>query len=489
MPSLLVKDLSTRVITSAGPYAQPMGGDGESSYSSANMLMVGEPDEREMSATFRICEGSQDDDGDIVEPQGFDLSRYKKNPCVLFHHDKDNPGIGMSEDKSKTLHLFVKPNEVIAKCFFHCLPFKGINLSEEIFHLVVKGALRGASVGFLPIEARKRGPGKDDGYHFLRALLTEWSITPIPSNSDTLRMCLSRGYVKSKSLKTRLESLLPPKQEWANGAELVDRRKRGQAESTAMAKKLGVANIEFDRKVYKTIKDCVGFLNARGYDSSVVSELPGLYVYKQTDAKPGAGQKSLAAGVVANLYVKKAKADEEEVDDETPLDEPSKNEAVDDTADEVEKSDDGDTDDVSAEDANEETEAPAEDTETESGDDPEAMKEEATKVAMAINHFKAYLEHVAQNPHAGAMADEIAKIDAVLAKGVEKLTAGFGKHYAAHAIDALAPMGGAPAEEPVGDVPLEDEVTKSEDEDDPEVMKCLTTSRRSIAGWLKKSVA
>lgn len=491
MASLLTKDLASRVITSANPraaFAQPIGGDGESSYSSANMLMIGEPDQKEMSATFRICEGSEDDDGDIVDPMGCVLDRYQRNPIVLFHHDKDRPAIGISEDKSKRLHLEIHPKEIIAKCFFHGLPFDNKNWSREIFDLVCAGALRGASIGFLPIEARKRGHDKDSGYHFTRYLLTEWSITPIPSNSDTLRLCLSKGYVKSLELKTRLESMLPVSPQWANGASLPTGVKK-------MSKKLGVANIEFDRAVYKTVKDCVGFLKARGYDSSLlVSELPTAFVYQQSNGKPGAGQKSLAKGVVANLYVKKAKADDEDEEKDDDIPETAETETTPMEDETVEKADDIAEIETPA-DETESTEDEAEETAEDEAPDAEEVKAEATKVALAINHFKAYLDHVEANPHSGPMAEDLAGVDGVLTKAVETLTEKFGANYAAHAIDALAPMGASePAAEPEpvemdADVDLDDEITKADDED--EMYKSLladVTKIRQRASRVSKSL-
>lgn len=486
MASLLVKSLADRVIKNASPsafFAEKLGEEGEYRYSSSNMLMVGEPDQQEMSATFRICEGSEDDDGDIVEPEGCVLDRFRKNPCVLFHHDKAKPAIGMSEDKSRVLHLTIRPNEIIAKCFFHGLPFDNKNWSREIFNLVCAGALRGASVGFLPIEAKKRGYGKDEGYHFTKYLLSEWSITPLPSNSDTLRMCLSRGYVKSLSLKTRLEGMLPPAQQWAHGASL-------PPGDRTMARKLGVANIEFDREIYKSAKDCVGFLKARGYDCSVASELPSLFVYQQSDAKPGAGQKSLAKGVTANLYVKKAKADDEEEEDDKPEDETAP--AVEDEV--VEKDDDGDADDVPAE-TDEAVETTAEDAETEPDVD-HSQKPGAQDLRDLVLHFAALTESIPQmlsrneNPKVVKILEKLSadaqKVDADLREA-------FGAQYPGANLDEMLSQDVAPVEEtpPVEDVvdepELDETVTKAEDEKDAkEFMKALKLTNRKLDGVAKK---
>lgn len=469
MASLLQKSLTNRVIKSAlANYATPIGTEGESSFASAGMTLIGQPDEREMSAMFRIAEGGIDDDGDIVNPSGCVLDRYRANPIVLFHHDKDSPGIGVSEDNAKNLALTIKDNEIVAKCFFHGLPFRGVNLSEEVFNLVCKGALRGASIGFLPIEARQRGRTKEDGYHFTKYLLTEWSITPIPSNADTLRMCLSRGYVKSLALRTRLEKLVSESPQWANGIDLGEK---------TMTRKLGVANIEFDRDVYKSLKDCKAFLAARGGDASIVDECSTLWIFKQSDLTPGAGRKQLAKGVYQNLgLITKSHKDDEE-------DDPN----------EIEP--DGDIDDVPAETetAIEETETPVDEMEAadepEEVADPEAMKAEATDLAMRINHFKAYLAHAAESPGPDWAADKIAKLNADIETIVADLTEGFGANYAEHAIDALAPMAADPMETPapiddvttLDDEPLDDEIQKNMDEmEEEKYAKALRAGIRKL---------
>ncbi len=202
--SALIHDIRRRISKNISP----IGTSGEYAYSSPQALMVPETvNEAEMSAEFVIVSKVEDREYDVITPQGCEeyLDEYRRNPVVLLEHDALKP-IGLSTDKAGTFHFRVTPDRIIAKCFFHCLPLNGENLSEEVFRLVTKGVFRGASPGFLPIRASKRGYAKDSGYEYSAWRLTEWSITSQPVNQDALRLSLSG--VRCKSLKRTLESLV-----------------------------------------------------------------------------------------------------------------------------------------------------------------------------------------------------------------------------------------------------------------------------------------
>lgn len=389
----LTKDLAHRNIqpsSAMAVYARPIGSDGVASYSSSSMTCLDDQiDQQEMSAWFRICASSEDDDGDIVEPSGMDLSRYKSNPIVLFHHDKESPAIGLSEDRNKQLCVSVRPNEIIAKCFFHGLPFDGKNLSQEIFDLVVRGAIRGASVGFLPIQAKKRGYGDEAGYHFHRSLLTEWSITPIPSNAETLRMCLSRGYVKSLELKTHLEKFATPLAQYAHGADLSS----GGDGSKPMKQARRISNVTADRGVFKSLQDAIATLKTKGYDVSAAEELPTLFVFRQSDVEPSisAGVKEITKGLTAHYgYVSKAKADdvEEDKDDEeeseTASETPTEENQVEKSEEEVNETPVDETNETEEEQAEEDAE----------GTEDHSQKPGAQDLKNLGVHFQALLDNI-----------------------------------------------------------------------------------------------
>lgn len=510
------KELAARKdLAPAGVWASPMAA-GESAYSSPRaVLLDGEIDERAMSAAFVVCDSSLDDDGDIVEPQGCleDLDRYRANPLVLWHHDRDSPGIGMSEDKAKALHVSVTKSRITATCFFHGKPFGGCNRSQEIFDLVVKGALRGASVGFIPLESEKRGHRKEDGYRFTRWLWTEWSVTPIPSNRETLRMCLSRGYVKSLDLKTTLEKWCGPRTEWANGVDLA----AGGQSRDAMARKRKpvVVAVEFDRDVFKTLDAAKAWGKVHGRDISIAEELAATFVLKQHDAPATAGQQSLGKGVVGLLgFVKKAYEEDEDEDGKKkkkPMDEEAvekkdkENDDDDSGADgDGDGAGDGGDDKVSSEDDSSDDESDLGDEDegetdgeaTEGDTDPEQMKAVLMTVKNVIAHCKGYIDAHPElkadgtPPSLAALYDKLLSVLDQAQQRIKKETV---KLYGGNILDV---MDDAPEAEEVDEttgadatMPVADEETPPEPEDEQKTLAERLKSLYDKTNNIAKAVA
>lgn len=136
-------------------------------------------------AAFVVSTGSEDRDGDIVNPDGWDLSSYRKNPVVLWAHDiKGLPiarseEIGVKDGKLKSVTVFPEPGTY---------PF-----ADQVYGLLKGGFLKGTSVGFHPIEAAPR-KGMKKGVNFNRQELYEFSLLPIPSNRDALYEAKSAGH-------------------------------------------------------------------------------------------------------------------------------------------------------------------------------------------------------------------------------------------------------------------------------------------------------
>lgn len=371
---------------------RPIGKAGEYAYSSPKALIVPESiSERLMTADFNVVMPVEDREWDTIDPQGClkYLDEYRRNPVVLLEHDALMP-IGLSEDGQGNFSFRVSPLGTIARCFFHGLPLHGNNLSEEMFHLVVKGVFRGASPGFLPIRAKKRGYGKDSGMEYSEWRLTEWSITTQPVNQDALRLSLPS--VRCKSLRKSLECLVLP-QIKANSVVGGWGSPLGKAMS-----KPKTASIEFDKEVFANEAACVAWLDSHGKDSSSCTPLPTSFVFKQGDGKPDAGKKSLGKGVTALLTKAFGKEDDEkkkkppkpDEKDKKPPEKSAPKEEGDDEPDDLEDSDtEGDEPD-SEDETPEEGEDPAEE-ETEY--EPEALKKEANNLIDMIAHFEIACEH------------------------------------------------------------------------------------------------
>lgn len=133
---------------------------------------------------YVMSDGSVDRMGDIIEPGGWQLAAFKRNPIALFGHSGGFP-IGRWEDvrvdggKLKGRLEFARPGTSAR--------------IDEIRSLAEQGILKAVSVGFQPvpgkvepIENSKRG-----GVRYKEAELVECSIVSVPANPNALQ--IARG--------------------------------------------------------------------------------------------------------------------------------------------------------------------------------------------------------------------------------------------------------------------------------------------------------
>lgn len=117
-----------------------------------------------------------DRDGDIIEPDGWELENYRKNPVVLFAHDP-RLVVGGTDDIRAT------NDGLVAKFHFNLQT----QLGRELNALYAAGDMRAFSVGFMPLEYEEiREDGRVKGYRFTRQELYEFSAVAIPANPNAL---------------------------------------------------------------------------------------------------------------------------------------------------------------------------------------------------------------------------------------------------------------------------------------------------------------
>lgn len=136
---------------------------------------------------FTVSTAARDRDGDIVEPGGWDLSQYRRNPIVLWAHDSGRPPIG------KATSIELSGGELVADAEFatrETSPF-----ADEIFKLYEGGFLSAVSAGFMPTsrEPMLDADGTFTGFRFMSQVLWEFSAVPIPSNPEALRKAKDGG--------------------------------------------------------------------------------------------------------------------------------------------------------------------------------------------------------------------------------------------------------------------------------------------------------
>lgn len=141
--------------------------------------------ERKMS--FTISTAAVDRDGDTIDPKGWDLGSYSKNPVVLWAHDYSSPPVGKAINIKSTEHGLQADVEFLPQGMD---PF-----ADKIHDMCKAGFLNATSVGFRGMEYDEASGRK--GYDFKKQELLEFSIVPVPCNPEALAQ---RG-LKNEQLK------------------------------------------------------------------------------------------------------------------------------------------------------------------------------------------------------------------------------------------------------------------------------------------------
>jgi HK97 family phage major capsid protein/HK97 family phage prohead protease len=123
---------------------------------------------------FVISDGSLDRHGTRINPKGWDLANFRKNPIALFGHDSRFP-IGT------WANIRTEGDKLVATLK---LAAKGTSQRiDEIISLVEQGVLRATSVGFGVLKYGT--PGKD-AFDYLEQELMETSVVAVGSNTNAL---------------------------------------------------------------------------------------------------------------------------------------------------------------------------------------------------------------------------------------------------------------------------------------------------------------
>jgi HK97 family phage prohead protease len=146
---------------------------------------------------FVISNEAEDSYKDVVSSDGWDLSRFKKNPVVLWAHDHRQPPV------AKAVSIGIEGKNLVAEAKF--ADAETYAFADTIFKLVKGGFIKATSVGFFPKEwnyDEERG-----GYNLLKNELYEFSIVPVPANPEALQLAVKSG-IDIGPLRTWAEELL-----------------------------------------------------------------------------------------------------------------------------------------------------------------------------------------------------------------------------------------------------------------------------------------
>jgi HK97 family phage prohead protease len=144
---------------------------------------VTQPDAEKRILSFVISNETVDSYNDVIKADGWDLSRYEKNPVVLWAHDSRQPPV------AKAPSIGVVGTNLVASAEFASA--ETYAFADTIFRLLKEKFLRATSVGFFP---RKWTYNEDrGGYDLIENELFEFSIVPVPANPEALALALKSG--------------------------------------------------------------------------------------------------------------------------------------------------------------------------------------------------------------------------------------------------------------------------------------------------------
>ena len=158
--------------------------------------------EEELTLDFTISTGSVDRDGDKINPAGWKVDNYMKNPVVLFAHDYKSLPV------ANATAIWVEGNALRARAKF--TPEELYPFGYMVYRFYRDGFMKATSVGFNPI---KWEPSKDrkEGIDFEEQELLEFSCVPVPANPEALVVAKSKG-INVTPLKEWAERILD---EWS----------------------------------------------------------------------------------------------------------------------------------------------------------------------------------------------------------------------------------------------------------------------------------
>lgn len=125
--------------------------------------------------------------GFVVLTSGIDISDFEKNP-VMLHNHKENELLG------KWINIRKDGVELIAEAQFDT----DTELGKEKAGQVERGYLKGVSIGICDLQVEFGAAGFEDMVVVTKCKLYEASLTPIPANSEALRLYNKDGQLMTK---------------------------------------------------------------------------------------------------------------------------------------------------------------------------------------------------------------------------------------------------------------------------------------------------
>jgi len=146
--------------------------------------------------------GVIDRHGESVNPMGWQIDNYQKNPVILYGHDYSTLPVGKAE------RVYVEDNSLKFD-----IKFADTSFAKDVFNLFADKILNAFSVGFIP---KKFGVSGQDAYDIMEQELLELSVVTVPANPEALSL------IKSIEVKYKDELNEEPKDEPKKDEEVIE---------------------------------------------------------------------------------------------------------------------------------------------------------------------------------------------------------------------------------------------------------------------------
>jgi HK97 family phage prohead protease/HK97 family phage major capsid protein len=132
---------------------------------------------------YVMSDASIDRVGDVIEPAGWMLDNFARNPIALFGHNANFP-IGKWHD------VRVKDARLVGRLE---LMDPVSDRLREVHAAIAAGVLRAVSVGFHPEEFKPLEGSRNGGLRFTKQELVECSVVSVPANPNALQIARALG--------------------------------------------------------------------------------------------------------------------------------------------------------------------------------------------------------------------------------------------------------------------------------------------------------
>lgn len=127
-----------------------------------------------------------DRDRETIDPKGWELKNFRKNPVILWAHNYSALPIGVAEKIEQTDKGLIIKGRFASE---EANPF-----AQQVKRLYEEGIQKAVSVGFIPLERDEADSSK-----ITKAELLELSFVPVPANPNALALAVEKGFDPKKS--------------------------------------------------------------------------------------------------------------------------------------------------------------------------------------------------------------------------------------------------------------------------------------------------